>query len=333
MDIFLQIILLILGIVLLIWGADFFVNGASAVAKKLKVPAIIIGLTVVAIGTSLPELAISVISAISGSTDLSIGNIIGSNMSNMLLIIGITACISPILVKKTSRKFDFPILILVTLLLFLFGSDSIFDSSKSNIINRVEGIILLLVFVFYIVSNIINAKRERRFTENFEKYNNIEQKNDDKNMKVWMIIISLILGLGAVVFGGECVSSSAQFLAAKAGMSDSLIGITIVALGTSLPELATAVVAAKKGENDLAVGNILGSNILNIVLILGAVATIRPIGISKDMFIDLIVLFVSTLIFTLLALRKNKLGKIEGSILIIIYVLYIAFSIIRNYCL
>lgn len=329
MDIFLHITLLILGLVLLIGGANFFVNGASAVARKLRVPAIIIGLTIAAIGTSLPELAISITSAIKGSVDISIGNIVGSNMFNMLIVIGITACISPIIVKSSSKKFDYPIMVIVTLLLLLFSVDTILDKTNINVITRTESIVLLLIFVLYIFANVNNARKERKFSlvESNEKV----QKEPKKELNVFLIIIFIIFGLAAVVFGGECVSTAAQFLAAKAGMSDALIGVTVVALGTSLPELATSIVAAKKGENDLALGNILGSNILNIVLVVGSVGAITQIPVSSTIFIDLIILLVSTVIFTALSLRRGKISKFEGIIFIFIYVLYLTYAILNNY--
>lgn len=326
MEILLNIGLLILGLVFLIKGADFFVSGASAIAKKLKVPAIIIGLTVVAIGTSLPELAVSVSSAILGSVDMAVGNVIGSNLSNMLLILGIVATISCVKVKESSKKFDFPMLILVTGLLLIFSCDVILSGQENNIISRTESIILLLIFVYYIVKNVKNAK-------NGQIEEKTEQNENAKILKNWQIVVYVILGLVAVVFGGEFVSRSAQFLAIKAGMSETLVGLTIVALGTSLPELATSIIASKKGESDLAVGNIIGSNILNIVLILGAVGTITNIGVSSELIIDLLILFVLTLFFVFIAIRKMQITRLWGIVLIVLYVLYMTYAILRNYLL
>ncbi len=326
MEILLNIGLLILGLVFLIKGADFFVSGASAIAKKLKVPAIIIGLTVVAIGTSLPELAVSVSSAISGSVDMAVGNVIGSNLSNMLLILGIVATISCVKVKESSKKFDFPMLILVTGLLLIFSCDILLNGQENNIISRTESIILLLIFVYYIVKNVKNAK-------NGQKEEKTEQNENAKILKNWQIVVYVILGLVAVVFGGEFVSRSAQFLAIKAGMSETLVGLTIVALGTSLPELATSIIASKKGESDLAVGNIIGSNILNIVLILGAVGTITNISVSSELIIDLLILFVLTLFFVFIAIRKMQITRLWGIVLIVLYVLYMTYAILRNYLL
>ena len=330
MQIFLNILYLVGGIIFLIKGADLFVSGASAVAKKFKVPSLIIGLTVVAIGTSLPELAVSVSSAISGSVELSVGNVIGSNLSNMLLIIGIIALFSPIIVKKSSKQFDFPFLIIVTGLLLVSCVDTILNGAKVNIITRTECIIFVFLFFYYIIRNVKNAKNNKLDFE--EQPNNQEKDENAKELKIWQIILFIVIGLAGVVGGGELVSNSAKFLAIKAGMSEALVGLTIVAVGTSLPELATSVVAARKGETDLAIGNVIGSNILNIVLILGVVGLIKQIEVSTLILTDLLILFGATLIFTFLSLRKQKLSKLEGVILLLIYIGYISFAIVRNYC-
>lgn len=365
MSIFLNVLILIVGMVLLIKGADFFVTGASAVAKKMKVSPLIIGLTIVAIGTSLPELAVSITSAVQGSVDMSVGNVIGSNMANMLLIIGIVALITPITVQKSSKKFDFPFMIVVTGILLLFCADKIVNGAASNVITRAEGIIFVLLLIFYIITLVSNAKKEQKlpqdgnrvFGENLKimcieaekrkelkKSDNIKKENfikrmkrkmdelSQKDLKAWQIILFLVLGLAGVVAGGEAVSKTAQNLAVMAGMSDALVGLTIVAIGTSLPELVTAIVAAKKGETDLATGNIVGSNIMNIVLILGTVGTIKNINVTDIILTDLLIMFVATIVFTFIVLRKMRIGKISGVILITMYFSYMAFAIVRNYC-
>ena len=363
MQIFLNILFLILGMAFLIKGADFFVSGASAVAKRMKVSPLIIGLTIVAIGTSLPELAVSITSAINGSVDMSVGNVVGSNMANMLLIIGIVALFAPIKVQKSSRKFDFPFMIVVTGLLLVFCSDTILNQSSSNILTRTESIVFLLLLIFYIVTLIFNAKKDQKENllkdgnqvfeehlkklcdevknqkeikeprkENWLKKIRRKMKEVSENPKIWQIVLFLIFGLAGVVLGGEAVSRTAQNLAIIAGMSEALVGLTIVAIGTSLPELVTSVVAARKGETDLAIGNIVGSNIMNIVLILGTVGTITQIGVSTIILTDLLILFISTIVFTLLALPKMKIGKVTGTILLLMYFGYMAFAIVRNYC-
>ena len=326
MQIFWNIILLIVGFVGLILGANYFVDGASAVAKKLKVPTIIIGLTVVAIGTSMPELAVSISSAVSGSADLSLGNVVGSNLSNMLLILGIIAIISPVAIQKSTKKFDLPFMMFVTGLLLFFCADSILFN-KSNVISRIEAIILFVLFVGYMAVQIIFAKK------NVFKDVEINTAPDkpEKQLKIWQILLFLIGGLAAVVLGGECVSRTSKFLAMAAGMSEALVGVTIVAIGTSLPELVTSIVAAKKGQTDLAVGNVVGSNIMNIVLIIGVCGTITPIAVSSVMLANALILAVASLWFTFVCYTDNKISRLEGIMLVAMYVGYMTYAIIRNY--
>ena len=349
MKLVLNILLLIVGMVVLIRGADFFVSGASAVAKKMKVPSLIIGLTIVAIGTSLPELAISIASAIKGSVDMSVGNVVGSNLSNMLLIIGTVSCFAPITIKPSSKKFDFPFMILVTAALLLFSCDEIITGEAHNTINRIESFVFLGLLAFYLVKNIKDAKKSQPDFENDRvdydadgisttregiviRQSTTKSAKQTKELATWKIVLYLIFGLAAVVLGGECVSRTAQYIAISLGMSEALVGLTIVALGTSLPELVTSVVAAKKGETDLAIGNIVGSNIMNIVLILGSVGVITQLPVSGTILTDMSILLAATLIFTLLAFRKMRLARLEGIIMLTMYFAYIAFAIVRNYC-
>ena len=338
MTIFLNILFLIIGMVLLIKGADFFVSGASSVAKRLKVPSIFIGLTIVALGTSLPELSVSITSAISGSIDMSVGNIVGSNLFNMLLILGLIAIFSPIQMNKSTNKIDFPFLIAITGVLLLFGLDSILDGASSNMLSRTDSIILIILLALYLSILIFNANRTRKRKKKQELYlqsQNVDiqpENKEEKDLKIWQIILYLTLGLGAVVFGGECVASTAEYLALKMGMSEALVGLTIVALGTSLPELVTSVVAAKKHENDLALGNVVGSNIINISLILGSVGVISQAPISSLILTDIAILFVSTIVFVICCTQKAKISKAEGILFLCMYIAYLAFAIIRNYC-
>ena len=327
MKIFLNILFLIIGFASLIVGANYFVNGASAVAKKLKVPSIIIGLTIVAIGTSLPELAVSVTSAISGSADLSVGNVVGSNLSNMLLILGVVAIMSNIPIQKNTKRFDLPFMIGVTALLLLVGADSVLGLNTINVIKWWEALILFVLFIAYMVIQIMFAKKQQNFAE--EQV--VETETQEKPLKVWQIVLFLIGGLAAVVFGGECVSRTSKFLAMAAGMSEALVGVTIVALGTSLPELVTSVVAARKGETDLAVGNVVGSNIMNIVLILGTSGLITSINISMTMLVDTLILFVASVIFMFVCLSGNKINRLEGVMLVVMYFAYMTMAIVRNY--
>ena len=324
---------------LLIKGADFFVGGASAVAKRLKVPAIFIGLTIVALGTSLPELSVSIASAISGSIDMSVGNVVGSNMFNMLVVIGCIAVVSSVPMNKSTNKIDFPFMVAITGVFVLFGFDKFLNGAEENILSRSESIILIILLALYLSILIFNANRTRKRKIKQEKYlqsKNVEIKPNEedevKDMSVWKIILYLILGLSAVVFGGECVASTAEFLAIKMGMSEALVGLTIVAVGTSLPELVTSIVAAKKGENDLALGNVVGSNIINISLILGTVGLIAQAPISTEILTDMVILLVSTVVFVICCVQRAKISKWEGILFISMYVAYLAFAIIRNYC-
>ena len=323
MAIFLNILFLVLGMFLLIKGADFFVNGTSAIAKKLKVPSIFIGLTIVALGTSLPELSVSITSAISGNIDMSVGNVVGSNLFNMLVVIGLISLFKPISFEKSTGKIDFPFLIAITGALTLF----VLDGATTNILTRTESIVLVVLLILYLFVLIFNANRTRKRKIKQEKFLNggkeVIEKSNEKELKIWQIILSVTLGLGAIVFGGECVSTTASFLAIKMGMSEALVGLTIVALGTSLPELVTSVVAAKKGENDLALGNVVGSNIINISLILGSVGLISQAPISTTILTDLIILFVSTIVFVICCLHKKKISKGEGIMFLCMYLAYL----------
>lgn len=336
MTIFLNILFLVVGMALLIKGADFFVSGASAVAERLKVPSMFIGLTIVALGTSLPELSVSVTSAISGSVDMSVGNIVGSNLFNMLFILGLISIFSPVPLSASTRKIDFPFLLVVTSFLLLFGLDMFLNGATANVLSRTESILFLSILILYLYILITNANKKRKEQIEQEKLlkkaESLSTEQNKKQMKVWQIILCLVLGLAAVVFGGECVSTTAQYLAIQMGMSEALVGLTIVAVGTSLPELVTSVVAAKKGENDLALGNVIGSNIMNISLILGSVSLIGQAPISTVILTDIAILLGTTIIFVILCSKKDALKRKEGIFLLLLYIAYIAFAIIRNYC-
>ena len=330
MTIFLNILFLIIGMVLLIKGADFFVSGASAIAKRLKVPSLFVGLTIVAMGTSLPELSVSITSAASNSIDMSVGNVVGSNLFNMFFVLGVVALFSPIPMSKSSQKIDLPFLIAITGMLLLFGLDMALDGAPSNMLSRVESILFLIILILYLTILILNAKKSRR--KKIEAGEVLVEEETKKDLKIWQIILFIVGGLAAVVFGGECVSTTAKFLALEMGMSEALVGLTIVAVGTSLPELVTSVVAARKHENDIALGNVIGSNIINISLILGSVGVIAQAPISAVILTDIAMLFVATLLFSVLCVRKSDINKKEGILFLALYIAYIAFAIIRNYC-
>ncbi|ACD51221.1 sodium:calcium antiporter [Clostridium botulinum] len=327
-------IILLLGFVLLIKGADIFVDGASVIAKKLGIPAVIVGLTIVSLGTSAPELAVSLISSLNGSNEIAIGNVIGSNIFNTLMVLGTTAIILPLIIKKETVKNDFLVNTSVTILLFLFTFDSLF-MSDTNIISRLDGLILILICIFYVVVLIKKAKKMPNEDLN-EDTTELKNSLVDNNIEVNILhkVIFMIIGVAGIVVGGNLVVDSATNIAYSLGMSEKLVGLTIVAAGTSLPELVTSIVAALKGENDIALGNVLGSNIFNILLILGLSSLISPIHVSQALMTDFIYLIVINLLLIGLVFfnkaKEKKLTRIEGFLLVGLYLSYMAYIIIRN---
>lgn len=302
-------ILLILGFILLIKGADFFVEGASSVAKLLKIPSIIIGLTIVAFGTSAPELAVSVNAAIKGNNGIALGNVVGSNIFNLLVVIGICAIIHTVNVDKKilDRDYIFNVILTVVLgILLANGSD----------ISRRDGIVLLVFFVIFLYYTIRLALSDRQ-----------EAKEEEKILSPVLSGIYIIGGLLAIVYGGDFVVDSASAIALQFGMSESLIGLTIVAVGTSLPELVTSIVAARKGEADIALGNVIGSNIFNIAFILGTSATIHPFSVQTSSFYDILYLIAVSVLFYVFAYR-GKIDRAKGMILTALYIAYTIYLII-----
>ena len=325
MEMFLNIFLLLAGFVALIKGADMFVDGSSSVAAIFKVPSVIIGLTIVAMGTSAPELAVSTSAALSGSNEIAISNVVGSNIFNLLMVLGICAIIKPIPIEKTIKKRDFPISIgIVVFLLATLVPTIIVTTNFSTLkmsdnvatISRWAGIVLILMFVTYIVTLIIIAKKNKT-------------KGDDvKKMSLLKSIIFIIIGIGLIVAGGHFVVESAKYIAAAFGMSETLIGLTVVAFGTSLPELVTSIVASRKGENDLAIGNVVGSNIFNVLLILGCSAAIHPVAVNMASIIDLAILIVVSIIVYAFAITKN-INRLKGAVMVLMYIGTVVFAIIR----
>ena len=301
-------ILLLLGFILLIKGADYFVEASSSVAKSLRVPSIIIGLTIVAFGTSAPELAVSVTAAMEGNNDIAVGNVLGSNLFNLLVVLGACGVILPIKVKL--RWDYFATLIVSIVLLGLIA----FDLK----LGRADGILLLGLFLAFLGLTIRDALVNRiQGIEEFEVLSPVR------------CIIYIIGGLAAIIFGGELVVDNASKIATSFGLSQNLIGLTIVALGTSLPELVTSVVASKKGENGLAIGNVIGSNLFNILMVLALSATISPITINPLSVQDAVILILSTVITLILCRRKNEISRLDGALMIGMYAAYMAFIILR----
>ncbi|MFR2299608.1 MAG: calcium/sodium antiporter [Clostridium paraputrificum] len=314
-------IILIIGFFLLIKGADIFVDGASSIAKNIGIPSVIVGLTIVSLGTSAPELAVSLISSFNGNNGIAVGNVLGSNLFNTLVVLGGTAIVAPLLIKKSTIKRDYIATLVVTILtcFLIFGV----VPKSENMLSRISGIILLVVCVVYMFILVKAAKKD-----------SVKDEENTSEIKMSKNILLSLIGVVGIVFGGNLVVDSATNIAYSLGMSEKLVGLTIVAVGTSLPELVTSIVAALKGENDIALGNVLGSNIFNLVLILGASATITPIAVSGVMIIDFIILIAVTLfIGALIFLNKKeekRLGRLEGIILVGIYVAYLAYIIMRN---
>ena len=317
------ILLLILGMYFLIKGADLFVEGSSNVARRLKIPTLIIGLTLVSIGTSAPELSVSLTSAIQGKEDLSLANVVGSNLFNVLVVIGASSLFIPLTVSKSVYKYDIPILLGIYLLVLLFA----LLSSPGKFVLW-ESIVLLSLTVVYIAFLIFRGKKENKGKVE-------EPLSEEETKKVncwWKNILFIIIGLAGVVIGGDVVVDNASAVAKQLSMSEDLVGLTIVAVGTSLPELVTSMVAAKKGENDIAVGNAIGSCIFNIILILGLSSTIHPLSnLSINEYIDIFVMIGSVVLLALLAIKSFKINRVEGIIMIGVYAIYLTFIILRDY--
>lgn len=306
----LYIILIIVGFALLIVGADFLVDGASGIAKKFHIPEIIIGLTIVSIGTSMPELFVSITSAIDGYSDMALGNVIGSNLCNLLLILGLSSLIKPVDFQEETRKYEIPMCLLFTIILMIF-------SNTSGGISRIEAVILLVLFVLFIAYTIYMGKKKSK--ENSEV---VEENNKNKTIKN---IILIILGIAGLKFGGDFVVNNAVNIAQMFNISEKVISLTILAIGTSLPELVTSVTAAIKGNSDIAIGNIIGSNIFNILLILGVSSVIKPITFNSSYNMDLSILCISMVILALFPIipPKNKMSRANGLIYVLMYGAYI----------
>lgn len=307
---FLLIILIIVGFVLLIVGADFLVDGASGVAKKFHIPEIIIGLTIVSIGTSMPELFVSITSALDGYSDMALGNVIGSNLCNLLLILGLSSLIKPVEFQSETRKFEIPMCLLFTIVLMIF-------CNTSGGISKVESIILLILFGVFISYTIWMGKKKS--LENKDEFDESKKNGIIKN------IVLIVLGIVGLKFGGDFVVNNAVKIAQMFNISEKIISLTILAVGTSLPELVTSVTAAIKENSDIAIGNIIGSNIFNILLILGVSSVIKPITFNASYNMDLTVLCVSTIVLALFSVipPKNKMSRANGLIYVLIYGIYL----------
>lgn len=321
MEIFIQVLILLFGLILILGGANYLVEGSSSIAKKFGISEFVIGLTIVGIGTSAPEMVVSFLSSLKGNADMAIGNIVGSNIFNTMMILGITALISPLVITKNNLKRDIPLNIGVTVLLILLGMNfTLFKLGDSDQLSRLEGAILLLIFAWYLWRSFKNDSDDQ----------NSEEESDSKASKNMLTsIIMIVGGLAGLIFGGRLFVDSATAIAKIFGVSDKFIAITVMAAGTSMPELATCVVAALKGKGQLALGNILGSNISNILLILGGAALINPLSFAGMTAVDLGAVLISAIFIFLSALlfRKKCLDRVEGAILLIMEIGYLWYLI------
>lgn len=311
MNIVFQLLLLVIGFVLLMKGADWFVEGASKIADKFGIPQLVIGLTIVAMGTSLPEAAVSITSALKGSAGITIGNVVGSNIMNILVILGMTAVIRAISVQNSTVKYEIPFVIIVTVLLSVMGL-------ADNRVSRLEGVILWGFMILYLLYLLKMAKGGQSQEESSET---------DKKDSVLKMIVMVVIGAVMIVYGSDVTVDAATELAIIFGMDERIIGLTIVAFGTSLPELVTSVTAALKGKADIAVGNIVGSNIFNILFVVGTSALITPVEYKTDFLVDSIAAVAAAVLLLICVMRKKKLGRLGGAVMLACYAAYFIYLI------
>lgn len=312
---------LLIGFALLIKGADIFVDGASSIAKKFNVSPMLIGLTIVAMGTSAPEAAVSVSSSLAGQNDMSIANVVGSNFFNILIVLGVSSIIAKLPVEKETIKKDTPFLIFISILLLAL--------SLNFNLSRLDGVIFLVLFILFLI-NMIKSNTSSKDIESSSGETAIAiEATDTKSIHMPKTLLLCLIGIVGIVFGGDLVVNSATNIATSFGMSANLVGLTIVAMGTSLPELVTSVIAVKKGETEIAIGNVIGSNIFNILLVLGLAALIHSMAVSVVAIIDTIFMTAVTILLYIFIKKNNSLTKIHGIIFVIIYFIYLIYTIIR----
>lgn len=318
-----NIVFLLIGLVLILMGANALTDGASAIAKKFGISDLVIGLTIVAFGTSAPELVISILSAIRGNAGLAIGNVVGSNIFNICMIIGIVALVKPIVMQRSILTNEIPLVILSSLAVLIIGNAPLLNGSAA-VTNRTDGLLLLLFFAIFMRYTFSQAKKGG------DKDPEASEGAATKPMPMWKAILWVIGGLAALIYGGDRFVAGASGIASALGVSDAVIGLTIVAAGTSLPELATSVAAAIKGKPGIAIGNVIGSNIFNIFLVLGASATIRPLPFGTIGNVDLLTLTAASLLFWLFGwkFKTRTITRSEGSVLVLLYIAYIAYQVI-----
>ena len=321
------ILLLAVGFAFLVKGADFFVEGSSSIAKKLKVPPIIIGLTIVAMGTSLPETAVSVTASLVQNNELAVSNVVGSNIFNLMFVIGVCSILTPIMVQKATVVRDIPLSLGCALFLLVLGISGLGDKTGMTL-GHADGVIFLIVFAGYIFTMVRSAMKARAAGQKVE-IEGVEECDNMKELSYGKSILFLIVGAAAIAFGGDLTVDTASRIAIELGMSQTLVGLTIVSIGTSLPELVTSVVAARKNEVDMAVGNAVGSNIYNILMVLGISSAISPVALIRENIIDIVLLMVFSVMVWIFAGTRKKIERKEGIIMVVVYLVYCAYIIAR----
>ncbi|MFR4300084.1 calcium/sodium antiporter [Blautia faecis] len=321
------ILLLAVGFAFLVKGADFFVEGSSSIAKKLKVPPIIIGLTIVAMGTSLPETAVSVTASLVQNNELAVSNVVGSNIFNLMFVIGVCSILTPIMVQKATVVRDIPLSLGCALFLLVLGISGLGDKAGMTL-GHADGVIFLIVFAGYIFTMVRSAMKARAAGQKIE-IEGVEECDNMKELSYGKSILFLIVGAAAIAFGGDLTVDTASRIAIELGMSQTLVGLTIVSIGTSLPELVTSVVAARKNEVDMAVGNAVGSNIFNILMVLGISSAISPVALIRENIIDIVLLMVFSVMVWIFAGTRKKIERKEGIIMVVVYLVYCAYIIAR----
>ena len=321
------ILLLAVGFAFLVKGADFFVEGSSSIAKKLKVPPIIIGLTIVVMGTSLPETAVSVTASLVQNNELAVSNVVGSNIFNLMFVIGVCSILTPIMVQKATVVRDIPLSLGCALFLLVLGVSGLGDKAGMTL-GHADGVIFLIVFAGYIFTMVRSAMKARAAGQKVE-IEGVEECDNMKELSYGKSILFLIVGAAAIAFGGDLTVDTASRIAIELGMSQTLVGLTIVSIGTSLPELVTSVVAARKNEVDMAVGNAVGSNIFNILMVLGISSAISPVALIRENIIDIVLLMVFSVMVWIFAGTRKKIERKEGIIMVVVYLVYCAYIIAR----
>lgn len=309
-------ILIVIGLILLVKCADMFVDGSSNIAKSLGIPSLIVGLTIVSFGTSAPEAAISINASLSGANSISIGNAVGSNICNVLLVLGFSALFGKLVTKRKVITRDFVCCIFAGIVLLIMASGSFDWITETGVISQTNGLLLLCFLMIYVYALLSDVLKNNKKDEKREKFK-------------WTSILLILFGIAGIIFGGDLVVDNATKLASKFGVSDNVVALSLIAIGTSLPELVTSVVAVRKGETDLAIGNVVGSNIFNIFFVLGVASAISPVSFGIDTLFDIVFMLASSMIVYLLVLRSFDIGRKKGILFILLYIVYMVYIVLR----